>query len=382
MMKRRQKLDLHLLNDYTFRIVALGSGILGFVSGSIGSFAVLRKQSLLGDAISHASLPGIVLVFMFTGSKAPFVLMAGAAVSGWLGTYFILSIIRNTRVDTDSALGIILSIFFGLGLLLLTFLQKRPTASQAGLDKFLFGQAAALLPSDIITMSVFGAGAVFLMIIFWKEFKITSFNPSYGESMGFKAYRIDLMITALIVISIVIGLQTVGVILMSFMVVAPSCAARQWTKSLSKMVILSGIFGSVSGIAGSLISSSVPDMPTGPTIVICLSVIFIFSIFFAPQRGLLVKALRQHRNRYRFSIQKLLLDINALENRHPQKGHFHETAIIALGRTGREKKNINAGLKALADKGYAEKDNKERWRLTLEGNKKANRILEGNVDEI
>ena len=307
-----------LFSDFTLQIVALGSAILGFVSGALGTFAVLRKQSLLGDAISHAALPGIVLAFMLTQSKAPLVLLVGAALAGWLGTYFILAIINNSRIDVDGAQGIILSVFFGVGLLLLTFLQKKPIASQAGLDKFLFGQTAAILPSDVRAMSIFGGVALLLLIIFWKEFKLSTFDPTFGESMGFAAKRVDFLITALIVISIVIGLQTVGVILMSAMVVTPAAAARQWTNKLSRMVLLAGFFGAISGIAGSILSSAISDLPTGPTIVMCLTVIMVLSLLLAPGRGLLAKAIKRYRNRHQFSFQKLLLDMYSLEKQHPE----------------------------------------------------------------
>jgi manganese/zinc/iron transport system permease protein len=174
---RRDEMDiLQILNqlifDYTLRTVALGSAALGIVSGALGSFAVLRKQSLLGDAISHAALPGVVLAFLLTRSKAPLVLVVGAGLAGWLATLWIITIIKRTRIKEDAALGIVLSVFFGLGMMLLTYTQRLPDARQAGLDQFLFGQAAALLERDVITMAVLGAVALLLMSFFWKEFKL------------------------------------------------------------------------------------------------------------------------------------------------------------------------------------------------------------------
>ena len=371
---------LELFSDFTLQIVALGSAILGFVSGALGTFAVLRKQSLLGDSISHAALPGIILAFMLTGSKAPIVLLVGAALAGWLGTYFILSIINNTRIDTDGAQGIVLSVFFGIGLLLLTFLQKRPVASQAGLDKFLFGQAAAILPSDVWAMSIFGGLALFLMIMFWKEFKLSTFDPTFGASMGFVRNRIDFLITGLIVLSIVIGLQTVGVILMSAMVVTPAAAARQWTDRLSRMVLLSGLFGALSGIVGSILSSAIPDLPTGPTIVICLTVIVVLSFLLAPGRGLAAKALRGYRNRHFFSLQSLLVDMHLLEKEHPEYGRFHEQVTISLMK--KRPGNIRYSLQALEDQHMVENDGEGKWRLTEAGTQRAASLEEGRTDEV
>src|SRR5690606_14080069 len=158
-----------LFFDYTIRTVALGAAVLGIVAGALGTFALLRRQSLLGDAMSHAALPGVLLAFMLTASKAPVVLVLGAAVAGVLATFLLLSITRYSRIKEDAALGIILSVFFGLGLVLLTFLQRNPRAAQAGLNSYLFGQAATMLTADVVTMAVFGGGALLLLILFWKE---------------------------------------------------------------------------------------------------------------------------------------------------------------------------------------------------------------------
>ena len=284
-----------LLTDYTLRTVALGAGILGIVSGVLGSFTVLRQQSLLGDAISHAALPGIVLAFLLTGSNESLPLILGAGLAGWLGTLLVRSIVRNTRIKNDGALGLVLSVFFGVGLMLLTYSQSRPDASQAGLDKFLFGQAAALLRNDVITMAILGGIAIVVVGLFWKEFKLLSFDPEFGSVLGFRMGAIDILLTTLVVIAIVIGLQTVGVVLMSAMVVAPGAAARQWTDRLGVMVCLSALFGALAGVTGALLSSTGARLPTGPMIVLSASVIVLVSLLFAPNRGLLWDRTRKPR---------------------------------------------------------------------------------------
>ena len=257
--------DLFL--DYTLRTVALGSAVIGIVSGALGSYAVLRKQSLLGDAMSHAALPGIALAFLLTGSKMPLVLIIGAALAGWIATLLIISIVNSTRVKYDTALGMVLSVFFGFGLVLLTIIQKRPDATQAGLDKFLFGQAAALLERDVVTMGILGASAILITMLLWKEFKLLSFDPDFASTLGFPVRVLDVLLTTLIVIAIVLGLQTVGVVLMSAMIVAPAASARQWTDNLGVMIVLSSLFGALAGISGAVLSASVTRLPTGPTIV-------------------------------------------------------------------------------------------------------------------
>lgn len=285
-----------LLFDYTVRTVALGAGVLGMVSGALGSFAVLRRQSLLGDAISHAALPGIVIAFMLTGSKAPIVLVLGAAIAGWLGTLLVMTIVARTRLPEDSALGIVLSVFFGFGLVLLTFVQQQPDAAQAGLDRFLFGQAATLLASDVVVLVTLGAVALFAVWLFWKEFKLLSFDRDFGVSLGYRMQVVDVLLTTFLVLAIVIGLQTVGVVLMSAMVVAPAAAARQWTDSLRTMVIGAALFGALAGVVGAVASAVTPNLPTGPSVVLTASALVLVSITFAPHRGLVWNWIRHRRN--------------------------------------------------------------------------------------
>ena len=225
-----------VFTDYTLRTITLGTAILGAVTGMLGSFAVLRKQSLLGDAISHAALPGIAISFLITGAKDSNTLLLGALVSGLIGTFWIRGIVTKTHLKSDTALGLILSLFFGFGMLLLTFIQKQPNANQAGLDKYLFGQAATLVESDVWMMAIVTGICLFVLLLFWKEFKILLFDKDYAKTLGFNTKAIDILITSFIVLAIVLGLQTVGVVLMSAMLLAPAAAARQWTNSLATMV--------------------------------------------------------------------------------------------------------------------------------------------------
>jgi manganese/zinc/iron transport system permease protein len=363
-----------LVFDYTLRTIALGSALLGIVSGALGSFALLRRQSLLGDAISHAALPGIALAFLFTGSKSPLVLLLGAAAAGWLGTLFISSIVRSSRIKTDSAMGLVLSVFFGFGLVLLTFIQKMPTAAQAGLDKFLFGQAATLLVPDVIVMTVLGAVAIFLMIVFWKEFKLLTFDPDYCATMGFSVRLLDILLTTLIVIAIVIGLQTVGVVLMSAMVVAPAAAARQWTNRMGRMVALAGLVGALGGVLGAVISASVSRLPTGPTIVLCLTALVLLSLFFAPARGLFWRWIRSVRNRRLFSLQGLLRDLYTLAQKHGDPNHGHAADVLRTMRS--TPAGVDRGLVSLEARGWVRRVGENQWALTALGINQAENLLE------
>ena len=364
-----------LFFDYTVRTVALGTAVLGIVSGALGSFALLRKQSLLGDAISHAALPGVVIAFLLTRSKASSVLLLGALIAGWLATLLIMSVIRYTRIKEDSALGLALSIFFGFGLMLLTFTQRLADARQAGLDRFLFGQAAALIERDVITMSVIGIIALAAMFLFWKEFKLLSFDSDFAASLGFPVRVLDMVLTTLLVVAVVIGLQAVGVILMSAMVVAPAAAARQWTNRLGIMVLLASAFGALSGVSGALISSSGAGLATGPVIVLFISGIVLLSMLFAPNRGLVWAWIRQQRNRRRLRLDTVMSDLYVLATQHEDPTTYgHSIEVLRAMNAGRG--GVEHTLKILADQGLVHRVGQAEWTLTEAGLVEAERLLD------
>jgi manganese/zinc/iron transport system permease protein len=284
-----------LVFDYTLRNVALGSALLGIVSGVLGSYAMLRRQGLLGDTLAHAALPGICLAFLLTGAKEQIVLLIGAGIAGWVGTMILLAITRQTVLSEDAALGIVLSTFFGIGITLLTYINRRDDANQAGLDKFLFGQAAAIVERDVITFALLGGAALALVLLFYKEFKLISFDPDFAGSLGFNATRLSVLLTSLIVVAVMIGLQTVGVVLMAAMLIGPAAAARQWTNRLGAMILISALFGVLAGVTGALLSFTQEGLPTGPTIVLVLTAIVFTSLAVAPARGLLWEWVRRRR---------------------------------------------------------------------------------------
>jgi len=357
-----------VFTDYTLRTITLGTAILGAVCGMLGSFAVLRKQSLLGDAISHAALPGIAIAFLITGAKDTNTLLIGALISGLIGTFWIRSIVTKTHLKSDTALGLILSLFFGFGMLLLTFIQKQPNANQAGLDKYLFGQAATLIESDVWMMAIVTGICLIVMLVFWKEFKILLFDADYTKTLGFNTKFIDILITSFIVLAIVLGLQTVGVVLMSAMLLAPAAAARQWTNSLSVMVFLAAIFGALSGVFGTAISASQNNLSTGPVIVLVASVFVIFSFVFSPSRGLLFKQIRFIKNRRDLELHKTLAFMYNIAETHENISHPHTTKILNnfQGYT----KNT---LQKLVDKGYVQLQG-NMWNLTQQGFKAASNL--------
>jgi manganese/zinc/iron transport system permease protein len=366
---------LEILSDYTLRTVALGAGVLGVTSGILGSFAVLRRQSLLGDAISHAALPGIVLAYLLLQSRTTMVLMLGALAAGWIATLAVIGIVRTTRIKYDASLGIILSVFFGLGLVLLTFLQKRPDAGQAGLETFLFGQAAALIEDDVRAMALLGGIAIAVTALLWKEFKLLSFDPDFGASLGFPMRRVDMLLTGLLALAIVVGLQTVGVVLMSAMVVAPGAAARQWTDRLGVMVVLAAVFGAGSGIAGAVLSSTTPRLPTGPTIVLCVSAVVVVSLLFAPRRGLMAGWARARGQRARLAAGSILDDLYRLDRQHAGTEHAHPAAVLSA-MDPRRTKAVGTSLRRLEERGLARRVGEDDWMLTSEGRSEAERRAE------
>lgn len=276
----------NLINDYTLRTVLMGVAVLGVTAGALGVFALLRGQSLIGDAISHASLPGIAVAFLLTGSKNPAVLLCGGAFAGGIGSFCIMGITRYTRLKKDAALGIILSVFFGTGLVLLTYIQKYASSNQSILNKFLFGNASTLLAHDVVLMLGVSTGALLILTLFWKECTLTTFDPEYARALGYPVFALDGLLTLLTVLSISIGLQCVGVVLMSSLLVAPAAAARQWTTRIASMVLLAAFFGASAGIVGALISSCYAHLPTGPMIVVVASGIVLFSLLFGPRKGI------------------------------------------------------------------------------------------------
>ncbi|MCW5877147.1 MAG: metal ABC transporter permease [Anaerolineales bacterium] len=360
-----------LVNDHTVRTVALGTAGLGAVSGVLGAFAVLRRQSLLGDALSHAALPGVALAYMLTASKTPLVLMLGAGFTGFLaiGLFFIIT--RHTRIKEDASLGIVLSTFFGVGLLLLTYLQRNPDARQAGLNSFLFGQAAALLTRDLVTIAIFGGLALLVVFILWKEFKLLSFDRDFGSSLGFPMPGLDLLLTSLLVVVIVLGLQAVGVVLMSAMIVAPGAAARQWTDDLARMALLAAFFGALAGVSGALISSLGSGLSTGPVIVLCASAIVLVSLLLAPNRGLAWNAWRNWRSRSRLRGEAVLLDLYRMGAQHEDALQPHPVSALEAVSGARA---TQRSLQNLLARGLVQPGKNNWWALTEQGLAEAQRM--------
>lgn len=283
-----------------------GSLFLGAAAALIGVFAVLRKQGLLGDSLAHASLPGIAVAFLIMESKFLPGLLLGALVFCLFGAFLINLLVSKTKIKMDTAMAAILSVFFGGGILLLTYIQKLPLASQSGLEGFLFGQAAALLANDVILIASVFLIILFTIILFWKELKIFIFDPNYAVVLGFKRFFLEFVFMTVFVLTILISLQAVGVVLTAALFVTPAVAALLWSNKFLHVVILSMAFGGLSGAFGAYLSASVADMPTGPVIVMFLTGFFLVSFLFAPKKGMIKKYLVYKKNSRKTQLENVL----------------------------------------------------------------------------
>lgn len=360
--------------SFTARNVLTGAVLLGIVGGVMGCFAFLRRQSLLGDALAHAALPGVCIGFLLTRSKSPLPLFLGALVAGLIGALVILAITRFSRLKEDTAIGMVLSVFFGIGIVLLTHIQKLPLGNQSGLDKYLFGQAATLMPRDLALMALLGSLVIGTIVLFYKEFKILCFDPEFGAALGYPMRRLEVLLTLLLVIVVVVGLQTVGVILIVATLVMPAASARQWTERLSVMLVLSAVLGGSAGAAGALVSASVPRLPTGPVIVLISSTLLVLSLLVAPGRGLLWSWLEDRRLVRRIQRENLLKDLYVIGER---QGDAWRTGVPwpqLMGVRGQARHELGRAVRRLRRGGWLAEVG-DRIRLTESGLRAARAIV-------
>lgn len=294
-----------ILSSSNTQWVLFSTMILGVAAGIIGCLAYWKKQNLMSDALSHAALPGVVVAFLLIGEKNLLLLVLGAATSALIGAFVIHTITSLTRITEDTAMGMILAVFYGFGIMFLSIANRSATGNQSGLDSFIYGQAAAMVRSDVITMLILAITVILVFVIGFKEWKLYLFDQQFAKGIGLSIRGMNTIYTLVLVITIVIGIQAVGVILMAAMLIIPAVSARYWTHSFRMMVILSAIFGGVSGTIGTFISAIGKSLPTGPFIVVVAAVIFTFSLIFGKEKGLLVNYM-QHRiyqKKQRMSIQ-------------------------------------------------------------------------------
>lgn len=285
---------------YNSSVVLAGVVALGIGAGVAGVFPFLRRRALVSDAISHATLPGVALGFLagiaLGGSgKHLALILPGAAATGILGLLAIQWIRNHTRLTEDTAIGSVLSVFFGLGIVLLSHIQTLGTGGQAGLNSFLLGSTATLSAGEAWFIGGASLATVAIVGLLLKEFRAVAFDETFAAASGWNVARIDLVMLGLLLVVIVTGLRTVGLVLILALVIIPPCAARLWTDRLGRMVVLSGAFGGLAGWTGGTASAVFPDVPAGSMIVVAAGAIFAVSLILSPVRGLLARAPRRGR---------------------------------------------------------------------------------------
>jgi manganese/zinc/iron transport system permease protein len=308
--------------------VLVGCALIGAGASLVGNFAFLRKRSLVGDAVAHALLPGVVLSFILFQQKSLWVLFPGALIAGWLGLLSIEGITRHSKLKADTAIAIVLSVFFAIGIVLLTYVQQSAAGNQSGLDAFLFGKAAAMMPGDLyLFMSVDSL----LMLVVWlcyPYFKLYTFDPEFAQAIGLPTRLIGFVLSTLTVMAVASGIQAVGVVLMAALIITPAAAGRFLSKRLSTMIFVSLAIGVTSAVGGVLISYTAPSMPTGPWIVIVLSAVAISIFVLAPERGMLSRWNTRRKHHMKMGDENVLKLLYQFSE-HSEAREFPVSAITA-----------------------------------------------------
>ncbi|WP_417588614.1 metal ABC transporter permease [Pararhodobacter oceanensis] len=310
----------------TLITVIMAATVIGALAGALGTFLVLRGQSLLGEVISHAALPGVVGGFLASGGRDMSAILGGALISGALAGLVVQVLRRGAGVKADAALGTVLSLFFAAGVVLLSIAQLQPGA--AGLTVFLFGQAASVLRADLLPMVLVALGVVSVLALFWKEFQLITFDREAAEVQGLPVVALETLLTVLIAITIVLGLALAGVVLMVAMLIAPAVAARQWVRSLGAMVALAGLFGVISGASGALLSAMGEGVATGPVMVLMAMAVTTLSLLLAPERGVLARWRRQMGARRALRGRQVLAALDGLSRDHRDPEYTSDEAML------------------------------------------------------
>lgn len=364
--------EVLLLRDYNTRVVVVGATLLGLGAGVVGSFTLMRKRALLGDALSHATLPGIAIAFLlatslgFDGKSLP-LLLAGAAVTGSLGVATIQLIRKTTRLKEDTALGLVLSVFFGAGVALLGVAQNSG-GNAAGLESFIYGKTSAMLASDAALIGTTSAICIALSLAIFKEMSLLCFDAGFASSRGYPVGWLDLILMAMVVVITIIGLQAVGLVLMIALLVIPPAAARFWTEDLRTMTRIAAGLGAISCYLGAVLSAVYPKLPSGATIVLTAAAFFLISALFGSKRGVAIRALRRQKFLRRISMEHLLRSVyEVTESREDETAPIHRLLAMRSWSLPELRKLIERAKQ----KEYIRRQNGESIRLTSRGELKA-----------
>ena len=367
-------LEFLTFSDPGTQIVTIGSVLLGAIASIIGCFTFLQKRSLIGDTISHSVLPGICLAFILSGTKNPYILLIGAVISGWVSVIISDWVTRSSKIKADTSIAIVLSFFFAIGMMLLSIIQHSGNVNQAGLHHFLFGKAAAIILEDVQMFLLIGAISLGVILVYFKAFKLYIFDVEFARSIGLPVKWLDFLLTTLAVLAIALGIRAVGVVLMAALLITPAAVARFWTSNLTVMLILAAFVGGISGFFGAMISYMAPSMPTGPWIIVVVSLLAFLSILIGKEKGVIYKFLkrRNFRNKIlRENILKIFFHLGELEN-----SFFEPRELEALiQRRPIEANTLRKGLGQLKQKDFVIKEAPSAWKLTPKGEQESKRLI-------
>ncbi len=305
---------LLLQSGYNAALVAIGSALLGLAAGGTGTFVFLRKRALISDAAAHSTLPGIGLAFIIMvalggDGRNLFGLIAGSALSAIVGLLVVDWITKSTRLPEDAAIGAVLSVFFGFGVVLLTVIQVMSAGKQAGLEGYLLGSTAGMLFQEAATIALVGAISAGALLLLHRRMIVVAFDPQYAETMGFSVRATDLMTMGLVLLVTVIGLKVVGLILIVALLIIPPVTARFWTNRVDRLVTIAAVSGGLAAYIGAALSAAYPKVPTGAIIVLVSFVMFAISFLLAPERGVVGSLLRHLRFQHRVHRRQGLLEL-------------------------------------------------------------------------
>ena len=373
-------LRVFTFKDYNTRVVVAGTTLLGLAAGLVGTFLVLRRRALLSDTLSHATLPGIALAFMVmtlttgNGKHLPG-LIVGAAIFAVIGTATVLAIQRFSRLKDDAALGIVLSVYFGLGVALMGMATRMDAGNAAGLSSFIYGKTASMLLSDALLIAITALIAAVACLLLFKEFALICFDADFGLTQGWPVARLDFLMMALVVLVTVIGLQAVGLILVVALLIIPAASARFWTHRLRILLILSGIFGALSGFLGSGVSALMANLPAGAVIVLAASFFFLVSLVFGSSRGLLRLAMDRLRLQRKIMNENLLRDLHEWAEAATDGGRQAPRAGSLLYKRAWTSPSLKRTLRRLNHQGLIDQPSDGTIRLTGTGKDAAREIV-------
>ena len=272
---------------YNTLVVAVGVAAVGCAAGVVGTFGVLRKRALVGDAAAHATLVGVATALLLTGQRDLAVLLVGGLLSAMVAIVLLVFIRKFTRTRDDAATAIVLSVSFGLGITLISGMVSRGVPGSGGLERFLLGHTASLTVNDALLLGIVSVVGVLCSVVGLKEATLVAFDSDFAAAAGWPAATIDLVLIGLIAVMVVVGLPAAGAVLVTALVVIPPAVARQWTERLIPMLVIAGLVGLCSGLVGVVLSSLAVQVPTGPVVVLVATAFLIVSILVAPCRGIL-----------------------------------------------------------------------------------------------